>query len=1271
MHSNTESLTQRIGTILPDFIRDEAPVFESFLSAYTEYLESEIITLESQEEIDTLLLEDGVSSMLLETSTVSPSPDQDSSKIAFESTVANANETASPFTKGEYVIGSVSKCVAKIDVINGNKLYISTVLGEGFSKGEKITGRESKQTGVVSTYKHNAISANNRLLQSSDVDTTSEEFLQYFQNDFIPSLDIGSTVNKRLTIKNIKDLYQNKGTADSIKFLMRLLYGQDAEVRYPNDETIYVSESDYNEVRRVRVQVSSGPPSATDRIIQFRPGSTTTIDAEAVVENVFVDSLEEKRYSLEITENHIGTFTQGSEVTFIDRDGLTEYTGTIIGVISGVTDRSSSTYVEHDDDGVILFENSFLTGTTTLTTDSTTLVGSQSKFTSEVSAGDILTYVVSDTTYTVTVDKVIDDETITLTANPSVALEGENVLQSANAGGGLLYESSSLGSLYSLNDNINFSGSKEDVTNNSTEECRTRVDGLSKGGITHIYVESAGQNYEAGDLIVFDNDGTQGGGAEAVIGAVGDEALLEAQTQFGHYEFDGVNGQSLYGGPGVRDKFGQLIIFNDQDLDVYVDGVLQTRSTSYTTNDYTSQNDRVTFTNAMSGGERIEFFTAYNRLVYENNDPIALETTVGDIRSVKILNSGGGYTQVPKINPGGYLYLSDVSGFQVDEVIEGQNSSATATIIRIESDKKRLVVKRLDTDTGAFQQTETIVGQTSNTSRALVQANVSSGTGGTLFAYSDDIGGVKSVNIINQGSKFTMDGVVSNDSYFPMLITTPTATPFKGLTITGEISGTTAEVVRYDADRHIMTYTNLDGCFLKNENVKFNTSDNFNILQTSAYNARGQFGGEGKMQEQFITDKGQLNAQSAHMQDGLYYQTHSYVVKVGESINKYRSVLKDLIHPAGHVFFGEVGIQNSINTVVENQISSLHTVVFVMEPVLYVPDAFSNSWRTAILHADMTADGPEGGFALTRLEEAGQPTYNTDPRTGGAITEIATEYGDSSVRNRHVNITKIQSYDQSVSLTPIARGESRINGSLNLTDNQIVLDHHRRTFINSYGEEVSPVQADQGKIDYHYTPVDERLILEDGGQILIEDEVCLLRAEPQIGAIVKGVFGDNMIYEDGTYMRMESETTIEETFYFITERSIETDDKYVLFENGDRLITEDGDEIIDEHSTPHSNVSYAPLGSTLRSLNIIQNQNTYDIAYYLKQDDGSASNSGTHGDDIVLEDGYGSILSEESVPEGLRLYDLDDMYPRRYIPSFATHERERTNFAFSSYIKSA
>jgi len=54
-----------------------------------------------------------------------------------------------------------------------------------------------------------------------------------------------------------------------------------------------------------------------------------------------------------------------------------------------------------------------------------------------------------------------------------------------------------------------------------------------------------------------------------------------------------------------------------------------------------------------------------------------------------------------------------------------------------------------------------------------------------------------------------------------------------------------------------------------------------------------------------------------------------------------------------------------------------------------------------------------------------------------------------------------------------------------------------------------------------------------------------------------------------------------------------------------------------------------------------------------------------------MEDGYGSILSEESIPEGIRIYDLNDMYPKRYIPTFETHANQRTNFAFSSYIKSA
>ena len=111
---------------------------------------------------------------------------------------------------GEYVVGSVSKSVAKITSVNGLQIYVNSISGFGFSEGETITGRKSKQTGTVSGYKENTIIANNKILDYSDIDRTSEDFLQHFQTDFLPSLDLKQTQNKRLTIKGISDLYKER-----------------------------------------------------------------------------------------------------------------------------------------------------------------------------------------------------------------------------------------------------------------------------------------------------------------------------------------------------------------------------------------------------------------------------------------------------------------------------------------------------------------------------------------------------------------------------------------------------------------------------------------------------------------------------------------------------------------------------------------------------------------------------------------------------------------------------------------------------------------------------------------------------------------------------------------------------------------------------------------------------------------------------------------------------------------------------------------------------
>jgi len=1233
-----ERLTDRLTNLLPSYIKEEAPVFELFLKSYFEYLESEIITLSAQGELDGIMLEDSSGSVLAEPQTVRPSPDEDTSKLLQESTGANPNATADPWKVGEYVVGSVSKSVAKITSVNGLQIYVNSISGFGFSEGETITGRKSKQTGTVSGYKENTIIANNKILDYSDIDRTSEDFLQHFQTDFLPSLDLRQTQNKRLTIKGISDLYKEKGTAESLKFLMRILYNEDAEIRYPDNETIYNSESDYSQKRRVNILMTDlrVAPSATDKIVQY--DSNNRVLAESIVENVFPIDVEQGEYSLEITDNHKGEFVFNQQVSLVDRDGVSQTTGILKGLISDIINTSSSTYIRNEEeDSNLLFE---------------------------------------------------DDS-------------------------GIVLEQSNVGSLYSLNDTINISGSKLD---SGATIAKTVVNGLLEGGVDHIYIEDGGVGYAGGDLVVFEHEG-QGSGAEAVIGAVGDEVILEGATVWGQYEYTAIAGDPIITG---TDNNGNYIVFNDESVEVYNNGILLTPIT-----DYTHKNDRVILVTPPVGGELIEIYTEKMRLLSEDESPVQLETTASHIRSIKIKSPGAGFKQVPKVYPGGYIYFDDLTGFTEGEVVTGTNSSATATILKVDGENKRLIVKRLSTDTGAFQSGEEITGGNSNTIRLNKQAVVSSGEGAKLFAYSDTIGGVGSLNIQEQGNGFNYDGVMDSTSYFPMLITTPTANLTKDIVLTGRISGSTAKVVSYDSDRHILTYTDLNGSFLTEETVDFNNVDTFKILKSNPYQARGKVAGEGVIQEQLLGDKSTLDASASNIQDGKFYQTHSYVIKVGESINKYRSVVKDLLHPAGHIFFGEVAIKQTINNEIEEQIRFRPTVVIHEAPVLTQPNAFANSMRQILLWTTEE----EMNEPLVVLQDAGVPTPETDPRTGLAITEPFTEYGDSSHRNRHLNIFKIQNFVVGTTSRPYRQEQTSgvdtidvsvvNNGVQNVyqidgtNQKSLVLNKgHIYHFVHPTGhpfkfsttsngthgggseyttgvivrgDNIVELRTDINTPDnlYYYCSLHSgmggsvgTMLVEKSTSIAIDtkDHDYLVRSNERRpsyeGRIISvGSQQDEVFLMENGYKFLYEE----EIYHFGLEPSIveqaagEVVGDSLLFEDNSQIIMEDAtfDDLQDNYiSTERTSIiSHAPLGGTFRSLNTITGQRVFDISYYLKDE--------TDNDDFILEDGTGNIMSEESKPEGLRISDLDTYFPKHTVDHYSDLPNFRTNIAFSSYIKSA
>ena len=338
-----------------------------------------------------------------------------------------------------------------------------------------------------------------------------------------------------------------------------------------------------------------------DKLVHYNDLDSSVIDAEAIVENVYITVLSNREYSLSISFTHRGEFVKNKAATLIDRDGVTLYTGTLKGIISTIDSTRGSIYISQEDD-----------------------------------SGDLL-----------------DED-----------------------GNGLLLEQVSKGSMYEMQDIVNFTGGKLDT---DTLRADTNITGLSRGGVETIFIEDGGQVYVSGDMIVFDVEAAGGNGAEAIIGSTGDELILEDALAFEQYEITAIANQTVFGGisngAAVRDDHGNPIAINlmHGKLEVHIDGIVQAQST------YSFAPDNITFTTNpnLTGGERVEIFTDKSRLLMEDGYEVLLDgyktTNAGAVtstdqrlRRIKITNPGAGYEKLPSVFPGGYQYFDSITDGGLD-----------------------------------------------------------------------------------------------------------------------------------------------------------------------------------------------------------------------------------------------------------------------------------------------------------------------------------------------------------------------------------------------------------------------------------------------------------------------------------------------------------------------------------------------------------------------------------------------------------------------------
>ena len=306
-----DKISNLINSQVPDFVLEDHPLFLDFVKAYYQLMESAEIQLTNIGDPDHLVLEGTTAGKIVLDGT-NVSKDDGDDNVLLEDT------SYGDFINGETITGSTSGATTTViieDVDGGARLFVAHQ--NKFIEGELITGSSSGAQATIGKYRANPVQNIQQLLDYADVDKTISGFLTKFRNAFLTSVPdrLYEGVDKRNLTKNIKSLYQSKGTKRASEIFFKLLLNEDAEIRYPKDEMLRVSDGkwDTKKILRCLVVGTSEPANLVGQTIT--QGSST-----AIVEDVFKFLIG----GVEVTELVLGddsvsgTFNAGENITGTD-----------------------------------------------------------------------------------------------------------------------------------------------------------------------------------------------------------------------------------------------------------------------------------------------------------------------------------------------------------------------------------------------------------------------------------------------------------------------------------------------------------------------------------------------------------------------------------------------------------------------------------------------------------------------------------------------------------------------------------------------------------------------------------------------------------------------------------------------------------------------------------------------------------------------------------------------------------------------------------------
>ena len=945
-----DRITDQLHELLPEYMSEEGQGFKQFLTAYFDFLEKGILIFNQGTVLETIGLEDGEGAILQENATFSPSP-LEKAKILYEKNSIGITQTGS-WEIGEYVVGSTSGATARIDVLatEDNKLYIETFTEAQFLPEETIIGQNSGYTAKVDSFEGGALFAANSLLDYADVDKTTGDFLEYFRRDFMPTIDSRIIADKRLLAKHINNIYLAKGSMASYDFLFRVLYNEDIEVSYPRDNMIKSSDSKWTESTVINLH-------SEKNLLDYTKGKIVKRDNEQqVITDIQADTITritsgegDNVYQMVVMEPFVGSLSIGDSVEVQSREDSTKYhLATVRGIISDMDTTDSSVLIRLEsgtDTGFFSAESDDTEGFQLETATDNLVVGTNNLI------------LLEEGTSTDNTANELHGKT------PIMVRETVNTPQTEAAiGGAIKSEETSTGALYSQSENVvvNLPQSELGVG----QSAKTLIGNVEDGKIEKVIVDPdlRGTGYNDGDLIVFDNTGSGGTLAQGVVTSVSGDILLESGTTFGSFEFTASSGQTTFSG---KDKHDNLLVYDPEKVVVRVKRANSSQtiasqggSVSFSVFEevrgaanvglngtsivFTGTYANSSHANYVGGaGTIIEVFaqpeettliledglqsTGENKIIYDQSGA----NPTGAISRIRITASGVGYTSLPQAFVGGEVFYSETTApnFTIGETVT--SGSTTGRLVDHDIGASKLVIGKLQstTDTTTFGVNDIVTGQSSGATATVKENSFTTGVGARILPYGDNIGSVGKLRVIETGNHFNKSQGIPNFNHH-FIIGRMSANPIAGTTVTGSISGGTATVKSFNGDTGVITLEDITGFLKVGEHVSTSDGKTFSILEGNPATVSAKNETISRIDGNYRSDEGFPSVTAQRIQDSKFYQDFSYVIKVGQSINQYRSVVKQLLNPAGTIFFGEVAISNLIDGSAETYRSGSNTEGF-------------------------------------------------------------------------------------------------------------------------------------------------------------------------------------------------------------------------------------------------------------------------------------------------------------------------------------------------------